>query len=266
MNRMLVVVFDDETAAEAGTRAIKRLDSEGGITLYATGVIAKAEDGQVSVNQTPFKVGTSTGVGLAVSSLISLLRGSVGLTARSATRTLFGAVRNYWGVDVGLEFVEESARFFTRGKVALVAEIDEDWVIPVDTAMEASAGIVFRRTRAELGQAQNEQDIVALAAKLTELEGEYEHAASEAKIKLLAKKTVAKAKLQETMQRATDKFNELKLDADAKVKSVEDQIAKVQNDFKARLENRITILRGGYTQRIDKRQQALCLTNEALTT
>lgn len=35
MNRMLVVIFDNERTAEAGVRAKKKLHTEGGITLYS---------------------------------------------------------------------------------------------------------------------------------------------------------------------------------------------------------------------------------------
>jgi uncharacterized membrane protein len=264
MNRMLIVVFDNETAAETGTRAMKRLDFEGRITVYAMGVIAKDADGKVSIKQTPDQVGTGTGVGLAVGSLIGLLGGPVGLAVGAVTGTLVGALRDYWVAGVGLDFIDEATSFLTPGKAALVAEIDEDSVNVVDAAMEASAGMVFRRTRADLIQVQYEQDIVGLTAELVELEGDYLHATSEAKIKLQAKMTTAKAKLEETMQRANDKFKEIKLEVDAKIKSVEDQIAKAEGDLKTKLEDRMKLLRSGYAQRSDKLQQAWGLTKEAL--
>jgi uncharacterized membrane protein len=264
MNRMLVVVFDNETTAEAGTRALKNLDAEGGITLYASGVIAKAPDGKVSVKQATDQVGVGTGIGLAVGSLIGLLGGPVGLAVGAVAGTLAGAVRDYWVAGVGLDFVEEAETFLKPGKVALVAEIEEDWVIPVDSAMEASGGVVFRQARADMVEAQYDQAIVALKTEIAQLEGEYQHATSEAKIKLQAKVTTAKAKLEETMQHAKHKINELKLEADAKIKSLEEQITKAQGDLKAKLEHRIKLLRSGYAQRSDKLKQAWGLTKEAL--
>jgi uncharacterized membrane protein len=264
MNRMLVVVFDNETAAEAGTRAMKRLDSEGGITLYALGVIAKAADGKVGIKQATDQVGVGTGIGLAVGSLIGLLGGPVGLAVGAVAGTLAGAIRDYWVAGVGLDFVEEAGTFLKPGKTALVAEIEEDWVIPVDSAMEASGGVVFRQSRADMLEAQYDQAIVALTTEITQLESEYQHATSEAKIKLQAKVTTAKAKLKETTQRATDKINELKLEADAKVKSLEEQISKAQGDLKSKLEDRMKLMRSGYNQRSDKLKQAWGLTKEAL--
>ena len=264
MNRMLVVIFDNETAAEAGTRAMKRLDSEGGITLYASGVIAKAADGKVSVKQGMDQIGAGTGVGLAVGSLIGLLGGPVGVAVGAVAGTLAGAIRDYWVAGVGLDFVEEAETFLKPGKVALVAEIEEDWVIPVDSAMEASGGVVFRQARADMVEAQYDQGIIALKVEIAELEGEYQHATNEAKIKLHAKVTNAKAKLEGTMQHARHKINELTLEADAKVKSLEEQIAKTQGDLKAKLETRVKVLRSGYAQRSEKLKQAWGLTKEAL--
>ncbi|HEY4956448.1 MAG TPA: hypothetical protein VII31_01420 [Caldimonas sp.] len=41
MNKMLVVIFDTEKAADAGTHALRKLHDEGGVTLYASAVIAR---------------------------------------------------------------------------------------------------------------------------------------------------------------------------------------------------------------------------------
>ena len=73
MNRMLVVVFDNESAAEAGTRAMRQLHSEGGITLYAMGVVAKDSKGYVSIKEAADPGFAGAGTGLAVGALIGLL-------------------------------------------------------------------------------------------------------------------------------------------------------------------------------------------------
>ncbi len=50
MNRLLIAVFDNETAANAGLQALHPLHAQGDGTVYATGVIAKDAAGQVSLN------------------------------------------------------------------------------------------------------------------------------------------------------------------------------------------------------------------------
>jgi len=49
MNKLLVVVFDNEPAADAGLQALRTLHAAGDITLYATGVLAKDASGVVRV-------------------------------------------------------------------------------------------------------------------------------------------------------------------------------------------------------------------------
>ena len=51
MDRMLVVVFENEIKAYEGSRALKALDSEGSISVYAEAVIKKNDDGTVTVKQ-----------------------------------------------------------------------------------------------------------------------------------------------------------------------------------------------------------------------
>ncbi len=45
MDRMLVVVFDNESKAYDGKKALLQLDGEGSISVYAYAVLAKHADG-----------------------------------------------------------------------------------------------------------------------------------------------------------------------------------------------------------------------------
>ena len=51
MDRMLVVVFDNESKAYEGSRSLQQLDGDGSIAVYATGVVAKNPDGTASVKE-----------------------------------------------------------------------------------------------------------------------------------------------------------------------------------------------------------------------
>jgi uncharacterized membrane protein len=51
MEKMLVVVFDNESKAYQGSRALAQLDSEGSIAIHAESVIRKNDDGTVTVKQ-----------------------------------------------------------------------------------------------------------------------------------------------------------------------------------------------------------------------
>src|SRR5215469_15432590 len=51
MDRMLVVVFDNESKAYNGKKALLQLDDEGSIRVYGYAVVAKNADGTTSVKQ-----------------------------------------------------------------------------------------------------------------------------------------------------------------------------------------------------------------------
>ena len=51
MERMLVVVFENELKACEGSSAIADLESEGSISVHAKALITKNEDGTVTINR-----------------------------------------------------------------------------------------------------------------------------------------------------------------------------------------------------------------------
>ena len=51
MDRMLVVVFDNENKAYEGQQALLQLDDEGSISVYAYAVLKKNADGTATVKQ-----------------------------------------------------------------------------------------------------------------------------------------------------------------------------------------------------------------------
>jgi uncharacterized membrane protein len=264
MNKMLVAVFDNETAAESGLQALRRLHSSGDITLYATGVIVKDANGQVKVKKAldPSPVGMA--MGMAVGSLIGLLGGPVGMAVGAVTGTVAGAVRDFWVAGVGLDFVEEAERLLKPGKVGLVAEIEEEWIIPVDAALESAGGQIFRRTRSEMAEALFDHDIAAFKSEIKELEAEAAHATGAARVKLEAKLATAKGSLDAAVHRAKQRVDALKHEAEAKAASLKTQLSEAKEDAKSKLEDRVKHVKAAYHARGAKLSQAWGLTKEAL--
>lgn len=264
MNKLLIAVFDNETAADTGLQALHQLHAQGDITVYATGVIAKDANGQVSLKQAMDAGPIGTGVGLAVGSLIGLLGGPVGLAVGAVTGTLVGAVRDFWVAGVGLDFIEEAQTLLLPGKVALLAEIEEEWIIPVDAALEAAGGRILRRTRAEVAEDQFDHDIATFKAEIKELEAEALHVGGAAKDKLHTKVVAAKGSLKAAVERSQQRVDALKHEADAKVEALKAQMKHTKGDMKTRIENRVKLVKGAYHARGAKLSQAWHLTKEAL--
>ena len=264
MNKMLVAVFDNAKAADAGLHALRALHTEGDITLYATGILSKDAKGVVSVQSTADGGPTGTVTGLAVGSLIGLLGGPVGLAIGAVTGSVIGALRDYWVVGVGLDFVEEARERLLPGTVAVVAEIEEEWVIPVDLALEALGGHVFRRTRGAAAEAQFDHDFTAIRAEIKELETETAQASGAAKIALQAKLASAKKSLDGAVIRAKEQATTLTHEAQAKAESLSRQLGETTGAVKARIEHRIQQVKSTYHARGAKLSHAWSLTREAL--
>ena len=147
MEKMLVVVFNDEPKSYEGSHALKQLDNEGSITIHAEAVIKKNADGTVTIKQSEDDFPIRTIGGTAIGSLIGLLEGPVGLAVGATAGLLAGSIGDLHVAGVDAEFVDDVAATLTPGKCALIADISEEWVTPVDTRMEALGGTVFRKAR-----------------------------------------------------------------------------------------------------------------------
>jgi uncharacterized membrane protein len=264
MNKMLVVIFDKETAAEAGLQALRRLHAEGDISLYATGVMVRDALGVVHVRKALDPGLSGMGTGLAVGSLIGLLGGPLGVAMGAATGTVVGAVRDFWVAGVGLDFVEQADKYLQPGKVALVAEIEEEWVTPVDTALEALGGQVLRRTRSEVSEAQFDHDITAFRSEVHALEAEAAQAGGDVRARLHTRLADARHNVDGAVHRARQRVDLLKQEADTKVDALKVQLSQARDDARARVEARIKTVKGAYHARGAKLAQAWNLAKEAL--
>jgi uncharacterized protein YciW len=142
--------------------------------------------------------------------------------------------------------------------------VEEDWVMPVDSRMEAAGGVVFLRTRGEVVDAQINRDVAALKGELAGLNSEYQKASGAAKAKLQTKIDAAKAKLLSIQERAKAASDAAEKETDAKIKYLQDHVAKARGEAKSKLEARIAQARSDSKQRIDKLHQAWELTKQAL--
>jgi chromosome segregation ATPase len=168
-------------------------------------------------------------------------------------------------LGVGEEFLTEVESSLQPGKAAVVAEVWEEWTLPVDTRMEALGGVVIRHTRREVIDDQIEKDVTALRADLAELEAERDHATGEARAKLQAKVDAAKARLQAAQDALQARIDAGQKEADAKISSLQAQAAKDSEERKAKREARIAELKAEQKRRSDLLKQALEKAKDALS-
>jgi uncharacterized membrane protein len=248
MEKMLVVVFENETKAYEGSRALRQLDAEGSITIHAESVIQKNADGTVLVKQADDDFPIRTVGGTAVGSLIGLLGGPVGFGIGATAGALAGVIGDVHVAGVNADFLDEASAALLPSRYAVVAQVSEDWVTPVDTQMETLGGIVFRTARRTFELEQRAREEAELRAEIDAMKAEQARAHAERKAKLKAKIDQLQAKLQAKLDEDKRRSEQFKRETETKVQALQQKAAKAQGDAKAVLNARITELRNEYEQ------------------
>jgi uncharacterized membrane protein len=264
MDKMVVVVFDTEPKAYEGLRAFADLHREGSLTVYSDAVIAKDASGSVAVRQSASIGPVGTLLGGATGTLIGLLGGPAGAAAGMLAGTLGGASYDVANLGVGADFVDEISKRLTPGKAAVAAEIEEQWIAPLDARMDEAGGVVYRRSRRDVVDFQDERDAAALRQEMDQMQEELAQAKGEAKEKL--KTTIAKtqASLKAAEDRAKARVDAVDKTVDAKLQALKDQASKSTGEAKARLQQQIAQIKADHDARGAKLRQAWQLTKEAL--
>jgi uncharacterized membrane protein len=207
MERMLVVIFDNEKNAYEGAAALRELDRDGGIAVYAGAVVVKDADGTTSVKQVDGLDPIGTLVGTSVGGLIGLLAGPVGMAIGAASGLTLGAFADIANLRVGDDFVEDVSQSLTANKVAVIAEIDEGWTTPVDTRMEALGGVVIRRGLSEVRDEQRQAQIAAMKGDLAQLKEELAKATAERKAKLQDRADYLQARIDQQQKKEQQRWD-----------------------------------------------------------
>lgn len=246
MDKMIVIVFDGEPAAYAGARALKELHWEGSITLYSGSVIVKESTGKIQLKQVVNLGQSGSVLGAATCALIGALADEA---IAGAGQIPGGQPPGLSNAGVGEDFLRDVSRALRPSKSAVVAEIEEDWITPLDSLMDMLGGIVFRRVRAEVGDAQLESEAIVLHAESKHLRDELSHVVGPAKIKLQVKADEARARLERARDQAQRRLDAMMMEADAKVRSLQAQAASAADYAKANIERRIADIQADYQTR-----------------
>src|SRR6266404_1393973 len=225
MDRMLVVVFDNEAKAYEGKRALLQLDDEGSISVYAYAVLAKHADGTASVRQGDDSGPIGSLVGTSLGSLIGLLGGPAGLAIGAAAGLAAGGAADLNNARIGEDFIDDVTKLLLPNRVAVVAEIEEDWTTPVDTRMEAIGGAVFRRALSDVRDTVDDEEVAGMKADLAQMKAEHAKAHADRKAKLQEKINQLDSKIQTQLQKAKDRRAAAKRQAQAKVQVLEARAA-----------------------------------------
>jgi len=254
MNKFMVVVFEKESKAFEGVTALNRLHDDGSITLYAANVVERQADGKLSIKRREDQGPIGTSVGMLVGGLIGMFGGPVGVAIGVGAGALTGMTRDLIHDDISEDFLASVTTQLTPGKFAVVAEVAEEWVAPVDVRMAELGGVVVRELEIDFVS-----DRLAKEAKAEQDEWErrqQEWAAARADKKaarLQAEVATTERKLQRDADKAKQRLDETKREMEAKLRALEEQAAKASPEARARIAQRIAETRND----LDARERVL---------
>src|SRR5262249_63484 len=228
MDRMLVVVFDNESKAYEGKKALVQLDSEGSISVYGYAVLAKNADGSASVKQGDDVGPIGSLLGTSLGSLIGVLAGPAGLAVGASAGLLAGGAFDVNNAGIGADFIDDVAKVLLPNRVAVIAEIDEEWTTPVDTRMEVIGGTVFRRALSEVKETIHDENVAAMKADLAELKAEHAKAQADRKAKLQERVNQLDSRIQAQLQKAKERREAAQRKAQAKVQTLKAKAEEVR--------------------------------------
>ena len=264
MSKFVVVTFPSETAAYEGTRTIKQLHAEGTLTLYGLAVLVREASGNVAIKQAADEGALGVAVGMLTGGLIGLIGGPVGSALGMGTGALIGGFGDLMNAGVRSDFIESVTSKLKPGTAAVVAEIDEGWMAPLDTRMEALGGEVIRQWRSDFEDEQLDKEVKEEQAELAALKDELKQANANSKNAVTKRLGEARAKLEAAGKRVEARQHQLEQEIGAKRKELESQLSRSQAEAKAGIEKRLAAMQAEHKRRTALLKQAWSLTKDAL--
>jgi uncharacterized membrane protein len=262
MSKILVSTFDSEAAAFEGLSALKELHRDGDITLYASSVIVKDADGSVSVRQQADRGPVGTLVGLVAGGLVGLVGGPAGFAVGAYIGGFGGLLLDMFTTGMGMDFVDEASAALTPGKAAVVADVDETWVTPVDTRLGSLGGVTYRRYTGDVIDEQLARETEATRAELSRLRDQLREATGEAKANVQSAIERQQEKLQALVVRVDKALDQQKSEYEARLSTLQAQRAQAKDQQRERIDARIAELRASYEARKGKLEEARRLAKE----
>jgi uncharacterized membrane protein len=247
---MLAIVFNDEKSAYEGARALSELNAEGSIDVFVAAVLQKDAQGRVATKKVKSDFPIQTLAGTAVGGLIGLLGGQAGVAVGSAAGVMAGLFGDMYTANVDEEFLTEVSTALTSGKWAVIAEVDEDWVTPVDTRMEALGGVVHRTLKSTFEHDQWSQAAADARTELDQLKAEEADARADRKAKLQAQIARLSKRVDAQRDRAKARSQQAAAEFEARETALQKRVDKERGDRKAALQARLAKLRSDYRNQV----------------
>jgi len=243
MNRLVAVVFTDEATADKGIEAFCDLNAEGSIDIAMMCVIKKEPNGSISIKEANNGFPIRALAGTVLGALAGLVAAGVGAAVGAGAGLLAGLIGDLYSAGVDEDFVSDVASALIPGKCAVVAEVDEESVNPLDTRMEALDGVVYRALKSSLQEEGWKRDTDNLKAQVNQLKIEFARALADRKAKLEAQIDHLERRIEAKLAGAQARSQQVTREYELKVQALREKANKEKGEVKAAIEARIARLR-----------------------
>ena len=229
MTSIVVASFETEAQAIDASHKLIELESWGDITVHEKVIVKKDEYGNTSIVQSETSDGLRTVGGMAIGTLVGALAGPVGALVGMMAGTITGGLVEADYYDFSDDFISKVRSRLQPGKVAIIAEIDEDSPSIVDNSLTPMGAFIFRTDLDSAYDIYDDEQVEAFDEDIASARAEFKAAAAEDKATIQQKIAKLKAKRQERIAKLKEKHNA----------NVENRKTSREEAKKSRLNNRI---------------------------
>lgn len=256
MNKMIVTVFDSENQAAKGLEELKRLNSNGDISIYAEAVLSRNEAGEIALKQGADQGPIGTAIGGLSGALIGMLAGPTGMMAGTIAGMYGGMFYDLDNSVVDTTYIDEISKSLEEGKTAIIIDAEEEWTAPLDAKMEEIGATVYRKNKSDIIDAQYQRESEELQAELKELNNEMKEANEDMKASIQKQIDKNKAKSEALNKKIKAKIDNNKVVRKAKLEKLKSQISETHQDNKKKLDKRMDKLKADHKNSKKKLEKA----------
>jgi len=197
MERMLVAIFSDAAKAREASDALQRMGEQSEIAVHTVRILTRERDGTITSTDIAHQLPEGTMGATAVGSLLGLLGGPLGLAVGAVGGMLIGGAADYAKTKVTADFAQEVADELTPGKSAVVANVDEESVDPVNARLQPLGAAILRTDLSDVADQEYEHEMATIKSGL-----------AETREKLAARRGTRKARLHAKIDPVTRKIDD----------------------------------------------------------
>ncbi|HVP34918.1 MAG TPA: DUF1269 domain-containing protein [Steroidobacteraceae bacterium] len=251
MEKLVAVVFSNEKAAYDGIRVLSDMNAAGSMDVPVMYLLKKESESGVSTKEVfDHYVPVRTVAGTALGAVLGALAGPVGAGAGAGVGAFAGLIWDLYSIGVDQDFFSDVATALTPGKCAVVAEVDEEWVSPLDTLMEELGGVVYRTPKPSVQEEHWWRETANTKTQLELLKTELAQAHLNRKAKLQAQLEKLRERIDAKLARAQERSQQATREYEAKLRHLQQKADKQKGDAKAAVEARIAKLRQDYQSQV----------------